>query len=392
MITYVESWGERLSFSIIGARYKIPEKNGNFERVTKTIDTMYLEDQDLEKEEKVGIFKAISRSVRSSFADQWLDVIVPDTFDEYSAVVPGVLKNDRNTYGANKSIDVISDGSKVHVPENTAAFVFTDLGIVDIVYEPGSYEYLYGEDSVFNSGGISPVLDQIVDRLAHGGVPSDQMHIAFVNLREIRGIRFGTNGPLVYHDKSYDLDLGIYAYGSFSVRIVDPVLFIKSFVPPGQFHYSFNDPKVRMQMIAELLQSLSVSINSLSDRFSISQLPAQAGIIAEQIRNNRFGAGTWSERFGFELVNVAINNIEFSDESKMIIDRYNKNRIGLKVFEKIPKLVSDMFAHQKTDSLSHSEYTAEQKIELVKQLNELLDKGVLTKEEFDLKKKEIIGL
>ena len=58
----------------------------------------------------------------------------------------------------------------------------------------------------------------------YGGQTSDEITIAFINLREIRNIKFGTHDAVMYHDKFYGTDLEINAYGTFSIIITDPVL------------------------------------------------------------------------------------------------------------------------------------------------------------------------
>ena len=54
---------------------------------------------------------------------------------------------------------------------------------------------------MFDSNGFfEPVLNQLIDRFQYGGEASAYTKVAFINLREIRNIKFGTRGPLMYHD------------------------------------------------------------------------------------------------------------------------------------------------------------------------------------------------
>ena len=82
----------------------------------------------------MGIIKAITDSVGGTFTDQWKKLITAGHFDEHTAVAPGILKNN-NGHGVNThgSMDVISNGSKIFVPENTAAFIFSQGGIENII-------------------------------------------------------------------------------------------------------------------------------------------------------------------------------------------------------------------------------------------------------------------
>lgn len=83
---------------------------------------------------------------------------------------------------------VISNGSRIFVPENTAAFIFSQAGIESIITQPGGYEYQGDQSSVFNREGFKEsIVDQVTTRVGLGGQTSDQKQIAFVSLREIRG-------------------------------------------------------------------------------------------------------------------------------------------------------------------------------------------------------------
>ena len=151
--------------------------------------------------------------------------------------------------------------------------------------------------------------------------------IAFVNLREIRDIKFGTRGPLMYNDLFYGIDLEVLAFGSFTLKVIDAERFIKNFVPANATYYSFDDQKTRAQILAEFIQSFTVALNALSTTYRISRLPAQANEIAMKISGDSSNAGTWMERFGFTIVSIAIESIEFSPESKELVKVYSSKVI-----------------------------------------------------------------
>lgn len=116
----------------------------------------------------MGMLRAIGGAVGGTLADQWKDVITAGRFDEHSAVVPGVLKDEDNGRGSNGrgSEGVITNGSSIYVPENTAAFIFNQSGIENIISQPGGYEYHDGQDSVFQ-WRRSKEIDLQTDRRAH---------------------------------------------------------------------------------------------------------------------------------------------------------------------------------------------------------------------------------
>lgn len=391
----------------------------------------------------MGMLRAIGGAVGGTLADQWKDVIIAGRFDEHSAVVSGVLKDEDNGRGSNGhgSEGVITNGSKIYVPENTAAFIFSQSGIENIISQPGGYEYHDGQDSIFNGDGAKKsIFKQIGERIGYGGITSDYKQIAFVNLREIRDIKFGTRGPLMYNDVFYGTDLEIFAYGSFSIRIGDPVRFIRNFVPANVTYYSFDDQRARSQILAEFLQSFTVALNALSTQYRISQLPAQANDIAVKVANDGQNAGTWPARFGFNIVKIGIENIEFSDASRELVRKFSANKMDLKAYEDVSQHASNVAAQQKiahgveehgfgdagammfgatfaqginpvTGAQSHAAVAEQsaavrqpaptatvpsmsvgEQLDAVKKLKELLDAGIVTQDEFDSKKKQILGL
>jgi membrane protease subunit (stomatin/prohibitin family) len=374
----------------------------------------------------VGIIRAFTGSIDGTFADQWKEIITADHFGEHTVVAPGIIKQTNNGRGSNfkGSNGVISNGSKLFVPENTAAVIFSKSGIEEIITVPGGYEYHNGQKSIFNGDSIKESLfNQTRERIGFGGQTSDQKRIAFINLREIRDMKFGTRNPLVYNDLFYETDLEVRAFGTFTLKVTDAQKFIRNYVPANVMYYSFDDKRAREQIVTEFIQSFIVALNSLSTTYRISQLPAQANEIAGRISLDNSNAGTWKNRFGFEIVSVGIESIALSPESKELVKLYSSNKMNLKAYENISQKSSNIAAQQKiaqgiqdnglgdgggmifgmnmaqsmspqtaAPAIQKPSISLEEQIETVKKLKELMDSGILSKEEFDVKKKEIMGL
>ena len=388
----------------------------------------------------MGILDAAFDAFSGTLADQWKDVVTVGEFDERTAVAPGVRKRSNEGYGYNQGqSNILSNGSIIYVPENTAAFIFSQSGIEDVITRPGGYEYRDGQLSVFDkqsrdeSGIVKTLFDQTAQRIGFSGMSADDKRVSFVNLRELRGIKFGTRGPLAYNDLYYETDLEVYAYGLFSVKIVEPVAFVRNFLPVNVGSYSFNDLESRSQLVAEFLHSFIVALNSLSTEYRISQLPSQAGKITDQIRLEGENAGTWRERFGIELCGVAIENIEFSDDSRELVRGYSEKKMSVRAYEGVSAQAGNMAAQQMiaegvrenglgdggnmlfglglagslnpqnasqtTDAAAPSKDidakptpSIDDQVETLKKLKELVDVGILTPEEFAAKKKQLLRL
>lgn len=385
----------------------------------------------------MGIIDAALDSFSGVLTDQWKDIITSPSFDEHAVVKAGIRKNSQNGYGSNQGAeDILSNGSLIFVPENTAAFIFSQAGIEQIITAPGGFEYRNGELSVFDeqdrrdAGFGKILLGQAMERIGFSGMSSDEKRIAFVNLREIRGLKFGTRGPLAYNDKFYGTDLELFAYGTFSVQITDPTRFVQNFLPANVRAYTLDDPRAREQLIAELLHSFIAAVNGLSNDYRISQLPAHTVDLAAIIESEHSNAGSWPERFGISLASIAIENIEFSDESRELIRSFSEKKMGVLAYEGTSQAAANIAAQQliaegvRDNGLGDgggmlfgmnlatglnpqnaSVPTAaaeptppdepidlERQIETLRKLKELVDTGILTQEEFDQKKRQLLNL
>lgn len=399
----------------------------------------------------MSILDSIFDSVGGVFADQWKDIITAGPFDEYAVVVPGVRKDEQNGRGGNQgSEDVISNGSLLFVPENTAAFVYSQAGIECVITEPGGFVYRNGEFSIFdyeslNKQGAAGLAQTMASRVAFSGLSSQEKRVAFVNLREIRGLKFGTRGPLVYNDQFYGVDLEVFAYGTFSVQVCDPTRFLRSFVPANVIEYSLDDKQAREQLVVELLHSFTVAVNVLSQTCRVSHLPSRADEIVRTIEHGTGNASTWQERFGLRLRAIAVENIEMSDESRELVRQFAERKMNVAAYEDVSQHASDVAAQQaiaegvrenglgdgggmlfgmnlvselgarnasfapnvvvaggNASSLNEAEEPSDapslavasldEQLEMLKKLKELLDVGVLSQEEFDAKKREVLGL
>lgn len=415
----------------------------------------------------MGIIDSAFDSIGGMFQDQWKDIITAGSFDELALVSPGIRKRGQNFRGANNGAeDVLSNGSQIFVPENTAAFVFSSGGIEQVITQPGTFVYQNGELSVFSQtdrqdkGIVHILVGNAVERFGYSGMSPMEKRVAFVNMREIRGIKFGTRGPLVYHDGFYGTDLEVFGFGSLSIRVVDPVLFVQRFLPPNTYRYSLKKPGEREQLIAEFLHSFIRAVNKMSTEYRISQLPGLTDEIARVIASEQKNAGTWPERYGLALSSIAIENIEFSDESRQLVRTYSEKKMSVSAYENVSKHAADVAAqqsiaqgimdhglgegggmlfgmnlaqglnptnasqtnsenetkrdeapaqsspkqeskardnvvpnergegsHQQSDEPSFEEHAQKLKI-----LKELLDEGILTQDEFNAKKRQILGL
>ncbi|MCL2802571.1 MAG: SPFH domain-containing protein [Micrococcales bacterium] len=283
----------------------------------------------------MGLIKAAVGAVGGSLADQWLEFITAPAFDEQLLVAPGLFQAQNQGRGSNTrgSANIISDGSRLLIPENTA-LVVTDGGrIKDVSVEPGYYSFANdGQPSLFAGDGFrKSLISQSFERFKYGGQPSGQQLAYYINLREIRNQRFGTPVPLPYKDFSLVPPgsvqapvLRLMARGLYSIRIVDPVLFFRNFLPANTQLYTLANEEASDQLFQEFITAFEAALQAMSKTTDIASLATHGPELAKALTEEAGPEGSWLERFGIEVVSCAVSAIEYDEASRQLMDKYNQ--------------------------------------------------------------------
>lgn len=138
--------------------------------------------------------------------------------------------------------------------------------------------------------------------------------IFYIQRRELRG-NFGTAEPLAFRDSEFGF-ARIRAFGKFSYKVEDPMLFITQFV--GVEGFSTSD-KVMDWLKAELVQSLNDTLGELqkTKNMSIVDLPSYLNEIEQMILTK---LAEQTKQYGLRVMNIAGLNINLPEEVQKAID------------------------------------------------------------------------
>lgn len=205
----------------------------------------------------MGIIKAIASAVGGGFADQWLEVMEANDMGDQTVFTSGVMiRKGQNTKGTDNTV---SNGSIIHVYDNQFMMLVDGGKVVDYTAEPGYYKVDNSSmPSLFN-GQFGDTLKESFNRIKYGGQTPSVQKVYFINLQEIKGIRFGTHSPINYFDNFYNAELSLRAHGTYSIKIVNPLQFYQEVIPRNKDKVEF--PSVAEQYGEEFLQALESSIN-----------------------------------------------------------------------------------------------------------------------------------
>ncbi|KIQ27795.1 SPFH domain-containing protein [Xanthomonas campestris] len=284
----------------------------------------------------MGLVQAVAGAVGGVLADQWKDFYtVPVGLPATAAVFAAVPQGSNAGRGANTgaSSNVISNGSRIVVPEGYGLLLMQDGAITAFVAEAGGYEWRSDDvnaQSLFAGDGlVSPLIRQSWERFKFGGQPGTQQAAFFVALKELPDNRFGTQSEIYWDDGFLGTQVGAVTRGSYTLKIVDPILFVKNFVPasylqPGQvFDFTDLDNAAAGQLFNEVVSALapafSLYTNDTAKGNRITRLQQDALGFAKSLSAAVEQAYQWQSDRGLAIVKTAIVSIEYDANTRELL-------------------------------------------------------------------------
>ena len=392
----------------------------------------------------MGFIKAFTGALGGTFADQWKDYYLPQSnMPATAAICQAVPKGTDAGRGENYkgSENVITNGSKIVVPEGMALITMQDGAITGLIAEPGGFEFKSDDpnsQSIFSGGGLlSATIGQSWERFKFGGQPATQQTAFYVNLKEIPNNKFGTQSEIYWDDAYLNAQVGAITRGTYTLKIVDPILFVKNFVPakylqPGAPVFDFADmgndagEQLFNEVVGSLSAAFSLYTNDPSKGNRMSKIQADQIGFAKSLSAAVEEGYQWKSDRGLEIVKTAILAIEYDEDSKALLSDVKKadalsgsrgnsfmqqsvargvqaagenggganmafmgmgvNAAGsmMGAMQQDPNSNANPFAGQNSNAQSPTDKLLEMK--------KLLDAGAISQEDYDKIKKDLLGI
>lgn len=383
----------------------------------------------------MGFIKAFTGSLGGAFADQWKDYYIPmPNVPGTAAVFPAVPQGTNNGRGSNTkgSENIITNGSKIIVPDNMALITLQDGAITGCITEPGGFIFT-SEDpnskSMFSGGGIiASTITQSWERFKFGGQPGSEQLAIYVNLKEIPNNRFGTQSEIYWDDAYLNAQVGAITRGTYTLKIIDPILFIKNFVPasylrPGAeiFDFADMDNDAGAQLFNEVVSSLSAAFSNYTNDSSkgnrITKIQGDQIGFAQSLSKAVEDAYSWKTDRGLEIIKVAIQAIEYDEDTKKLLSDVKKADAlsgargnsfmqqsvarGFQSAGEKGGVGSMAFMGMGMNSVGGAvgglqqpvnQQPQEDPYEKLSKLKKMLDDGLITQEDYDEQKKKTLGV
>lgn len=390
----------------------------------------------------MGFIQAFTGAVGGVFADQWIDYLtVPAGITPTAALFAAEPQGQNNGRGSNVrgSTNIITNGSKILVPEGYGLITLTEGKITGFVSEAGGYIFSSDEQnsqSIFTGGGfINSTLKTSWERFKFGGQPGAQQIALFVNLKEIPNNRFGTQSEIYWDDAYINAQVGAITRGTYTIRIVDPLLFIQNFVPASYlipnapvFDFTdFNNPastQLFNEVVSSLAPAFSQYTNDPNKGNRMAKIQGDSLGFAQSLSAAVQQGYQWGTDRGLNIEKVAIQSVEYDADTLQLLSDIKKadalsggrsqsflnqatargvqaagetgGGAGLAMFGAgaggVAGLVNPAPQQTQPAPQQHTETGEEDVVAKLTKFKSLLDAGLISQEDYDAAKAKALGL
>lgn len=299
--------------------------------------------------------------------------------------------------------DEIKNASKLIVAPGQGCIVVYEGKVMNVLTEEGVY-MLESDNHPF----ITTFL-----KLRQSFESEHKMKLYFFRTAEIINLPWGTSNPIKYLDSSYKFPVELGAHGTFSARITRPQDMFSNVVGSKDYYSAEN---LRDAVIARFMPKLASYLAASS--YSVLNIDANISNISQAMQTD---LSLVFDDLGLELTNFSIEATTFSENTMEKVEKIGNmtseaiaaGEVGLSYveLEKLKALrdaaknegglagaglqvgagleLSKTLTNQKEELTSMKDESSDAVTKL-KRLKMLLDEGILTQEEFDTKKKQLL--
>ena len=279
---------------------------------------------------KMGLIKALTGSVSSTFGDQWLEYFYCDSLEKNVLCVKGQKRvNSKKSSNTKASDNIISNGSIISVNEGQCMMIVDQGAIVEFTAEPGEFKYDKStEGSIFAGGLGNGIFKTIARRFKFGGDTGKDQRVYYFNLKELMDNKFGTAQPVPFRvvdsKIGLDIDVSVRCNGVFSYKITNPVLFYQNVC--GNVTEAYTRDKLDTQLKTEFISALQPAFGKLSE---MEMRPNQIMAHITDMENamNEALSDKWRDTGGLEVVSIALGSVTLPKEDEQLIKELQRKAV-----------------------------------------------------------------
>lgn len=270
----------------------------------------------------MGLIKALTSSTSSTLGDQFKEFITCPNVDKNVLIVRGSVQHGKGN--KNPSDGVITNGSKIVIPQGWAMMLVDNGKVVEFSSEPGDYVYdSSSEPSIFYGGlgkGIIDSIKTLGSRITYGGQTAKDQRVYYVNLLTVMGNKFGSAQPKKITDEKYGI-IEITFFGEYAYRVEDPVALVGNVLGANAKDVVTFDEVMGSQLKMEFVEQISKAISEVmrDKKVSFGDMQSYGSEISDKM--NEILSSSWKAKYGLIVTDVAMGDINVTDDSMERINR-----------------------------------------------------------------------
>ena len=299
-------------------------------------------------------------------------------------------------------LDEIKDASKLIVAPGQGALLVYEGKIVEVITEPGSF--LLRTDN-------HPFVTTLV-RLHQGLESEHKLQIYFFRTSHVTNVYWGTSTPIKLMDKVYKIPVEMGMNGTYSFRISDPQLFFVTYIGTNSEGYELEP--LREIFLERTYQAAATIIHE--GGYPYIEVDAHLIELSDALREL---VSPVFAQLGLELTDVRVSGTQFDEGtlrriarvSDVTADTLAASEAGLS-YEEMQRLQAlrdaarnegglagagiqmgvglELGRKISTAAATSSSGTETEGLDLLRKLKILLDEGIITQEDYDIKKQELL--
>lgn len=279
----------------------------------------------------MGFTQSFVGAISGTFYQSWdRFTTVSEDFSSTTVVSPAVLETNDN-YNIQSKNNIVKDGAKIVVPEGYALITVKDGKTTGFITEQGGYVFTTKDEesqSIFTGDFLSPALRDSWNKFKSHESCTDEHKAFFINVKRIKDNKFNTKDQIVqWEDGFLNSYAGAKINGRFSLKIVDPILFIHNFLKdsyvledyPNEINLS-NGNNLSTKLCEEIshvvplaMAEYSSEINNINQYIKIDEDLIGFGNAVSKVVEDKF---KWMTDRGIMLTRVVIDCLEYDQETK----------------------------------------------------------------------------
>lgn len=298
----------------------------------------------------MGLIKALTSSTSSALGDQFKEYVTCPSVDKNVLITRGIVKHGEGN--KNPSEGVISNGSKIVIPQGWAMMLVDNGKVIEFSSEPGEYTYdSSSEPSIFYGGlgkGILDTIKTLGSRITFGGQTARDQRVYYVNLLNVMGNKFGSAQPKKITDEKYGM-IEITFFGEYAYRVDDPVILVGNVLGANAKDQVTFDEVMGSQLKLEFVEQISKAISEVmrDKKVSFGDMQSYGSDISDKM--NEILSSSWRDKYGLVVTDVAMGDINVTEASMARI-----NKIDDATIFSDAKLQSGLMATASADALKEA--------------------------------------